>query len=440
MEFINLKAQYKAYKKDIDKRIKGVIDTAHFIMGDEVSELESALATYCGARYAIACSSGTDALILSLMALDIKEGDEVITSPFSFIASVEAIMLLKAKPVFVDIDEKTYNLNPHLLERAITSRTKAIIPVSIFGQMPDMIAINAIALKYRIPVIEDGAQSFGASMGNAPESSAADSNGGAADSGVARNAGVKNAQVRDTRTKDSKDSMAESARSKIVKDSNGGAKSANVKAQCANAMSAKSTKSTKAKSVKSCNASLLATTSFFPSKPLGCYGDGGAVFTSDEILATKLRYLLNHGQIERYKHRYVGLNSRLDAIQAAVLNAKLPHLDDEIAIRQEIASVYNANLNNVITPFVAKGHKSAYAQYSIRVQNRDKFIQKLQKRGIPTAVHYPIPLHLQEVILKRYKRISLPVSQQVCQEIVSLPFSAFLSVKEQEAVIRAINE
>ena len=364
MEFINLKAQYKSYKDNIDKAIQEVLVSSQFIMGKAVSDLESALSVYTGARYAIGCSSGTDALILALMALDIKKGDEVITSPFSFIASVEAIMLLGAKPVFVDIDEKTYNFDSTKLECAITKNTKAIIPVSIFGQMPDMESINTIAAQYHIPVIEDAAQSFGANQ-------------------------IQN---------------------------NG-------------------------KSVKSCNASIIATTSFFPSKPLGCYGDGGAIFTQDENLAQKIHYLLNHGQTKRYEHSFIGLNARLDALQAAILNVKLPHLDNEINARQKIAKRYDENLKNVITPFVTPNNISAYAQYSIRVSNRTAFTAKLESAHIPYAVHYPIPLHLQEVVRKvyAYKKGDFPVSEMVCDEILSLPFSPFLTEDEQYQVIKAVN-
>ena len=363
MEFINLKAQYQAYKSSIDKAMQDVLDSSQFIMGSAVGQLESALAKYSGAKHAIACSSGTDALILALMALDVKSGDEVITSPFSFIASVEAIMLLGAKPVFVDIDEKTYNLSSSKLESSITDKTKAIIPVAIFGQMADMESINAIASKYKIPVIEDAAQSFGATQ---------------------------------------------------IQGKN---------------------------QIKSCNASLLATTSFFPSKPLGCYGDGGAVFTSDDMLAEKLRYLLNHGQTRRYEHSFIGLNARLDSIQAAVLLAKLPHLDSEIAKRQEIAKVYDENLRSVITPFVESYNTSAYAQYSIRSTDRKGLTQKLESAKIPYAVHYPIPLHLQEVVTKLYpyKKGNFPISEMVSEDILSLPFSPFLTKEEQLSVIKAVN-
>lgn len=364
MEFINLKAQYKHYKSEIDAAIEDVLCSSQFIMGKAVSDIESALKSYTGAKSAIACSSGTDALILSLMALDIKVGDEVITSPFSFIASVEAIMLLGAKPIFVDIDERTYNLSPQKLENAITQRTKAIIPVSIFGQMPDIESINAIAAKSNIPVIEDAAQSFGA------------------------------------RQRQSDD-----------------------------------------KWVKSCNASVIATTSFFPSKPLGCYGDGGAIFSNDEHIAQKIRALLNHGQIKRYEHHFIGLNARLDALQAAILNVKIKHLDTEIDKRQSIAKYYDENLKDVITPFIDERNISAYAQYSICVKERDRLIDKLNKSNIPYAIHYPIPLHLQEVVRKvyPYKKGDFPVSERVCDEILSLPFSPFITQEEQDKVIKAVN-
>ncbi|RAX51375.1 aminotransferase DegT [Helicobacter sp. 16-1353] len=364
MDFINLKAQYKAYKNEIDASIAKSLTNAAFIMGESVESLESNLKNYTKAKSAISCSSGTTALVLALMALDIKNGDEVITTPFSFIATVEAILLVGAKPIFVDIDEKTYNLDPKLLENAITKNTKAIIPVSIFGQMPDMESINKIALSHNIAVIEDAAQSFGASF-----------------------------------------------------NLNG-------------------------KSVKSCNASIIATTSFFPSKPLGCYGDGGAVFSNDEKITKKLELLRNHGQSERYKHSTIGINGRLDALQAGILNVKLKYLDSEITKRQEIAENYNKNLKNVITPYIAPGFVSAYAQYSIRAKNREKLMQKLADSKIPYAVHYPIPLHLQEVITKQYnyKKGDFKVSELVCDEIISLPFSAFLSQEEQSQIIKAVNE
>lgn len=360
MEFINLKTQYNKYKNEINIKMKEVLESSQFIMGKCVKDFENSLENYTKAKHAIGCSSGTDALILALMALDIKKGDEVITSPFSFIASVEAILLLGATPKFVDIDNYTYNLNPNLLENEITKNTKAIIPVSIFGQIADLENINNIASKYKIPVIEDGAQSFGASF----------------------------------------------------------------------------------KEIKSCNGSIIATTSFFPSKPLGCYGDGGAVFSNDFEISQKLRYLMNHGQTQRYKHAFVGLNARLDSIQAAILQVKLKYLDDEIKIRQKKAKIYNENLKNVIIPFIKKDNISAYAQYSIRCKNREKIIQKLQNANIPYAIHYPIPLHLQEVVTKiyPYKKGDFKISEIVCEEILSIPFSPFITDEEQNKIISCINE
>lgn len=359
MDFINLKAQYQAYKNEINLSINNILESSQFILGDVVTSLENNLSSYLNVKHSIVCSSGTDALILALMALDIKSGDEVITSPFSFIASVEAIMLLGAKPVFVDIDSKTYNLDSNLLKQAITNKTKAIIPISMFGQMCDMENINNIAGD--IPVIEDAAQSFGASF---------------------------------------------TSNNKVI---------------------------------KSCNASLIATTSFFPSKPLGCYGDGGAIFSNDDYLSQKIRYLLNHGQVERYKHKYIGLNARLDAIQAAILNVKLKYLDEELQNRQKIAKIYGDNLKNVDTPFILPGYISAYAQYSIYSQNRDNLLKKLINNNIPYAIHYPIPLHLQEVFTKLYKQDNLPNTEMVCKGIVSIPFGPFLTIEEQDKVIKAIN-
>lgn len=372
MEFINLKAQYECYQDEIDSAISSVLSSSAFIAGSAVGELEASLSQYLGVKHSITCSSGSDALLLALLALDIRNGDEVITSAFSFIAGVEAIMLLGAKPVFVDIDELTYNLDSSKLEQAITSKTKAIIPVSIFGQMSDMCSINAIAQKYGIPVIEDAAQSFGASQ---------------------KWNGV---------------------------------------------------------SIQSCNASLLGITSFFPSKPLGCYGDGGAVFTHNDELAQKIRYLRNHGQVKRYDHRLLGLNARLDSLQAAVLNVKLRHLDSELVLRAQKARIYNESLylgqgtkereNMIKIPFVEDNNTSVYAQYAIRTPQREKFIQALTLAQIPYAVHYPIPLHLQEVVRKiyAYKKGDFPVSEAVCEEILCLPFGPFITQAEQDSVIKAL--
>ncbi|WP_298058520.1 DegT/DnrJ/EryC1/StrS family aminotransferase, partial [uncultured Campylobacter sp.] len=334
INFINLQAQYQRYKNEIDEQIKEVLDSSVYI-GGKVGELEENLAKFSGAKHAIACSSGTDALLLAFMALDIKPGDEIITTPFTFIATAEMIAFLGAKPVFVDIDERTYNIDPNLIEAKITPKTKAIVPVSLFGQAADMAAINAIAQKHGLTVIEDAAQSFGASQ------------------------------------------------------------------NC----------------VKSCNLSRIATTSFFPAKPLGCYGDGGAIFTSDDELAQKIKILLNHGSKERYFHSAIGINGRLDAIQAGVLNVKLKYFDDEIARRQEVAARYGKNLKNVVTPFVESGNTSVWAQYCIRVKDRARMLEICAQKGVPTGVYYPLPLHLQEVFKDLgYKKGDFAVSERVSED------------------------
>lgn len=341
INFIDLQAQYKEYKKEIDSEVLEVMSLAQFIGGEKLNLFEKNLAAYTGSKHAIGCSSGTDALLLSLMALDISAGDEVITSPFTFISTAEVIALLGAKPVFVDIDEESYNIDPSKIEDAITERTKAIMPVSLYGQCADMEAINDIAKKHNLSVIEDACQSFGATYNNK----------------------------------------------------------------------------------KSCNLSTIGCTSFFPSKPLGAYGDGGAIFTNDDELAEKMRMLLNHGQNERYKHKYIGINGRLDAIQAAVLNVKLKHFNKEVRLRDEIGSRYSDLLedSDVITPKIAPNATSVYAQYSIRVKDREAMIEKLNKKEIPTAVHYPVPLHMQEAFkYLDYKEGDFPVSELVSKQIMSL--------------------
>lgn len=359
INFIDLQAQYKRYEKEINSEVLEVFASAQFIGGEKLNSLEKNLAAYTGAKHAIGCSSGTDALLLALMALDIGAGDEVITTPFTFIATAEVVALLGAKSVFVDIDEESYNIDPTKIEAAITKNTKAIIPVSLYGQCADMDAINAIAKKYNITVIEDSCQSFGASY----------------------------------------------------------------------------------KGKKSCNLSTIACTSFFPSKPLGAYGDGGAIFTDNDELATKMRMLLNHGQNERYKHKYIGINGRLDAVQAAILNVKLKHFNEEVRLREDIGSRYSDLLEDadVITPKIADGSTSVYAQYSIRVKDREAMVAKLSALGVPTAVHYPVPLHMQEAFKDLgYGEGDFPISELVSKEIMSLPMSAFLSEAEQDFVVSAI--
>ena len=358
INFIDLQGQYRKYKNEIDEQIAQTLDSSAYIGGQKVALLEENLARFSGAKHAIACSNGSSAIFVSLLALGIGRGDEVITSPFTFFATAEMIALTGAKPVFVDIDEKTYNIDPNLIQAAITPKTKAIMPVSLFGQIADMKRINQIAAKHGLTVIEDAAQSFGA----------------------------------------------------------------------------------KQEGARSCSLSKLATTSFFPAKPLGCYGDGGAIFTSDDELAQKIKILLNHGSKERYFHSAIGINGRLDAIQAGVLNVKLKYFEGEITRRQEVAARYGQNLKNVVTPFVESGNTSVWAQYCIRVKDRARMLEICAQKGVPTGVYYPLPLHLQEVFKDLgYKKGDFAVSERVSEDIMALPMSAFLSEQEQDYVIEVIN-
>jgi len=357
MPFIDLAAQQARIKDKIDAGIQRVLAHGQYILGPEVVELEEKLAAYTGAKYCITCANGTDALQIAQMALGIGPGDEVITPGFTYIATAETVALLGAKPVYVDIDPRTYNLDPSLLEAAITPRTKAIIPVSLYGQCADMDAINAIADKHGIPVIEDAAQSFGATY----------------------------------------------------------------------------------KDRKSCNLSTIATTSFFPSKPLGCYGDGGAIFTNDDELATVLRQIARHGQDRRYHHIRVGVNSRLDTLQAAILLPKLEIFDEELELREQVAERYTALLNEAginTTPYLELHNTSAWAQYTVRVENRPAIQEKLKAAGVPTAVHYPIPLNKQPAVAD--VEAELPVGNAVAEAVLSLPMDAYLSESDQAAVVKAL--
>ena len=290
IDFANLQLQYQKYKVDIDANIQAVLNKSNYIMGEEVTQLEKSLEEFTGAKYAITCSSGTDALLLAMMALDIKPGDEIITTPFTFIATAETIALMGAIPVFVDIDEKTYNIDPSKIEEKITSKTKAIIPVSLYGQPVDMDAIQSIANKHNLKVIIDGAQSFGSTYNGKTDSNLGD----------------------------------------------------------------------------------ISTTSFFPAKPLGCFGDGGAVFTNDDELATKMKSLRMHGQSKRYHHKYIGMGGRMDTIQCAIVDVKLKHYRKDLALRQEVATKYTKALKdkNLILPYIDEKATSAFAQYSVRVKNR----------------------------------------------------------------------
>jgi UDP-2-acetamido-2-deoxy-ribo-hexuluronate aminotransferase len=348
IDFANLQYQYQLYKTEIDEAIHAVLDKSNYIMGDEVSTLEENLQSFTGAKHAITCSSGTDALLLAMMALDIQPGDEIITTPFTFIATAETISFLGATPVFVDIDESTYNIDASKIEERITDKTKVIMPVSLYGQPADMESIQTIADKHDLKIIIDGAQSFGSTFNGKTDSNLGD----------------------------------------------------------------------------------ISTTSFFPAKPLGCFGDGGAVFTNDEALATQMKQLRVHGQSKRYHHKYIGLGGRMDTIQCAVVNVKLKYYEKDLKLRQEVASKYSSLLKEkaLILPFVADNATSAWAQYSIRVQNRDALQAKLKEQGIPTAVHYPMPLHLQECFeYLGYKRGGFPIAEKISSEIMSLPMNPYLT-------------
>ncbi|MEV3814339.1 DegT/DnrJ/EryC1/StrS family aminotransferase [Aeromonas allosaccharophila] len=357
MQFIDLVAQQARIKDKIDAAIQTVLQHGAYILGPEVTELEQKLAEFTGTKHCITVANGTDALQIAQMAFGIGPGDEVITPGFTYIATAETVALLGAKPVYVDVCPKTYNLDPTKLEAAITPNTKAIIPVSLYGQCADYDAINTIADKYNIPVIEDAAQSFGASY----------------------------------------------------------------------------------KGKRSCNLTTVACTSFFPSKPLGCYGDGGAIFTNDDELALVMRQISRHGQDRRYHHIRVGVNSRLDTLQAAILLPKLEILNEEIELRNQVANTYTSLLNDAgvfSTPFVEVHNISAWAQYTICVKNRAEVQQKLQEAGIPTAVHYPIPLNKQPAVAN--SSIQLPIGDEIAQEVMSLPMHPYLTEQEIKRVVDSL--
>lgn len=357
IDFANLQYQYQLYKKDIDANIQAVLNKSNYIMGEEVRKLEEELQEFTGVKHAITCSNGTDALLLAMMAIDVQPGDEIITTPFTFIATAETIALMKAKPVFVDIEEDTYNIDATKIEAAITSKTKAIMPVSLYGQPADMDAIQSIADKYNLKVIVDGAQSFGSTYKDKTDSNLGD----------------------------------------------------------------------------------ISITSFFPAKPLGCYGDGGAIFTNNDELAEKIRMMRVHGQNKPYHHEYIGMGGRLDTIQAAILLAKLPYYGKEIEMRQGVAEAYTKGLNQFcLTPMIKERRTSVWAQYTVRIKNRSQIQQSLKRMGIPTAVHYPMPLHLQKCFLYlNYKKGGFPISEKVCDEVMSLPMNPFI---EEEKVCYIVQQ
>ena len=358
IQFIDLKSQYQALKPSIDARIQRVLDHGQYIMGPEVAELEEKLEAYTGAKHCITVASGTEALLIALMALGIKSGDEVITTAFTFVATAEVIVLLGAVPVFVDIEPDTCNIDASKIEAAITPRTKAIMPVSLYGQVADMDEINAIAGRHGLTVIEDAAQSFGADY----------------------------------------------------------------------------------KGRKSCNLSTIGCTSFFPSKPLGCYGDGGAIFTNDDALAKAMCEIRVHGQEKRYFHTRIGVGGRMDTLQCAIVLAKLERFDWEIEERLKIGARYNDLLAGKVSVVTQRqGRTSVFAQYTVCVENREQVQERLKAVGIPTAVHYPVPLHVQPAY-KALCRISGSVKQteERARTVMSLPMSADLDAGMQESVVQAL--
>ncbi|MDC8783945.1 DegT/DnrJ/EryC1/StrS family aminotransferase [Roseateles koreensis] len=360
MPFIDLKAQYAALKSSVDARIQRVLDHGQYIMGPEVRELEDKLAAHVGVRHCITVSSGTEALLIALMALGLKPGDEVITTPFTFAATAEVIVLLGGVPVFVDILPDTCNIDPHLVEAAITPRTRAIMPVSLYGQVCDMDEINAIAARHgNIPVIEDAAQSFGASY----------------------------------------------------------------------------------KGRKSCGLSTFGATSFFPSKPLGCYGDGGALFTDDDVLAQAAREIRVHGQSQRYTHTRVGVGGRMDTLQCAVVLAKLERFDWEIARRIEIGARYQALLADLPVQRLAQrpDRDCVWAQFTLQLDQRAAVQAALAAAGIPTAIHYPKPLHQQPAYAAWGCGQSFAHAERAAMRVMSLPMSPDLSVDQQDEVLTALS-
>ena len=360
--FLDLKPQYKALEKVINERIQTVLNHGQFILGPEVVEAEKALGAYIGAK-CLTAASGTDALMMALMALGVGHGDEVITTPFSFFATAEVISLVGATPVFVDIEPVTFNIDPAKLEKAITKKTKAIMPVSLYGQPADYDEINAIAAKHNLPVIEDAAQSFGAPY----------------------------------------------------------------------------------KGKKSCNLTLVSATSFFPAKPLGCYGDGGAVFTNNDELLKKMEQIRVHGQAGRYHHVMMGINGRLDTLQCAILIEKLKRYDWELARRNEVAARYTESFmslgaDRVVVPQVRGDRGSVWAQYTLRVKDRDAFAVKMKEKGVPTSIHYPSPLHHQPVYSHLRALYSCPEAEKASSTCISLPMFPDITDAHVDQVIKAVKE
>ena len=360
--FIDLKSQYKALKNSIDARIHAVLEHGAYVNGPEVVELEKTLASYVGVKHCLTIANGTDALWVPMMAYGIGAGDEVITTAFSFIATAETILLAGAKPVYVDIDPKTFNIDVTKIEAAITPKTKAILPVSLYGQIADMDKIQAIAKKHNLLLIEDAAQSFGA----------------------------------------------------------------------------------KYKDKRSCSIADISGTSFFPAKPLGCYGDGGAIFTNDDNIAKVMKEIREHGSESRYYHTRLGINGRLDTIQCAILLAKMERYDWELEQRQKVADKYNDAFSSIkadgfSTPFVGADHNSAWAQYTITVKDRASFQQKMQAAGVPTSIHYPRTMPDQPFYQnEETKRLEIPVARWAAENVISLPMYPDMDATTQDKIIAAV--
>lgn len=369
LQMVDLKSQYLRIKPQIDSAIQGVIDSCQFVKGAEVKAFEQELAQYLNVKHAIACGNGTDALQVALMALGLKPGDEVITTDFTFIATVEVIALLGLKPVLVDVDRETFNIDIQGIEKTVTPRTKAIVPVHLFGQCANMEAIMEIAAKHNLYVVEDTAQALGAEYRF--------SNGSTKKAGTIGNIGC---------------------------------------------------------------------TSFFPSKNLGCYGDGGALFTNDDALAEQIRSLTNHGMKVRYHHDQIGVNSRLDTIQAAILRVKLPHLDEYNRARRTAAEKYNAALSemsDIEIPATAAFTNHIFHQYTLKVKNgrRDALKRHLDEQGIPNMVYYPIPLHLQKAFAPYMtENDEFPISEAICGEVLSLPMHTELDDEQIERITLSIKK
>lgn len=361
LQMVDVVGQYQHIKTEIDAAMHRVLESGQFILGKDVAELEAAVASYLGTRHALGCASGTDALQIAMMALGIGPGDEVISTPFTFVATAETIAIIGAKPVYVDIDPKTFNLNPELIRKAITPKTKAIIPVHLYGQAADMGAIMEIAQEHGLWVIEDACQSIGATF---------------------------NGKM-------------------------------------------------------TCTFGHVGCLSFFPSKNLGCFGDGGMVVSNDPALMERMRMIAAHGSRERYYHEVLGVNSRLDTLQAAILRVKLRYLDQYNAARRAAADRYNTLFQGtpVVTPFVDPRCGHIFHQYTLRVPKRDGLAAHLKERGIPHAIYYPVPLHLQKAfVMSGGKPGDFPVTEQATREVLSLPMHTELTMEQQQFVAGAINE